>query len=207
MSNRVSLIRRCVCLAVATLFAALPDPQVAQMPTSSNRNIFDELAPGGAIPARLNLPAETRTHAIKSLVAARSSASGEKRQEIAYLLATVGYDYQRNRDELLDVWQGCSDEISVGGCDDMTGDYLMKLYLQGHKELLRPLFAAYPTWNAALQEGLGGFMGDRMAADTRVFLDLVSTFPPKSQRRMCYAAGRRMAAACLRRISRGRCGI
>jgi hypothetical protein len=161
---------------------------MAQTPADSNLDIFEALVPGDAIPARLNLTPAKRTHAIKALIAARSSAGEDKRQEIAYLLATLGYEYQRNRDELLEVLKGCSHEIPTSGCDDMTGDYLMKLYSQGHKELLRPLLAAYPTWNATLQEGLGGFMGDRMAADTREFLGLVSTFPPKSQHRMCYAA-------------------
>ena len=189
MLFRVLLLRRCVFPTVALSFAALVHPLMTQTPANANPDIFEALAPSGIIPSRLNLTPAKRTHAIKALIAARSSAGEEKRQEIAYLLATLGYEYQRNRDELLEVLKGCSHEIPTSGCDDMTGDYLMKLYLQGHKELLRPLLAAYPTGNVALQEGLGGFIGDRLAADTREFLAVASTFPPRAQQRICMAAG------------------
>jgi len=125
-------------------------------------------------------PAE-RARAIRLLVAVKRDETGWHRQLAVYLLATLGHDYQRNLDELLRVWHRDS--------DDGTMELLMRLYEQGHKELMQPLLAGYNGWNAATSEGLGTFYSGQLEKDPKDFLAVLATFPPHRQLSLCTAAG------------------
>ena len=68
-----------------------------------------------------------REPVIRQLKAAQATAEGGRAQEVAFLLAVLGADYERHRDYLLWVMKGCEVPEMKHGCNDMTGDYLIFL--------------------------------------------------------------------------------
>jgi hypothetical protein len=125
-------------------------------------------------------PAE-KARAIRLLLAVKRDETEWHRQLAVYLLATLGHDYEHNRDEVLRVWQ--KDR------DDGTMELMIRLYGQGHKELLRPLLARYDGWNAATSEGLGTFYSEQLEKNPRDFLAALAMFPPRKQLYLCTMAG------------------
>jgi hypothetical protein len=143
--------------------------------------ILDQLAPNGTPPHSLALKAAEKARAIRLLVAVKRDETEWHKQLAIYLLATLGHDYELNRDELLKVWRKDG--------DDGTMELLIRLYEQGHKELLRPLVARYDGWNAATSEGLGTFYSEQLEKNPGDFLAVLETFSPKRQLYLCAMAG------------------
>jgi len=110
-------------------------------------DILKQLAPDDVPPRSLALKPAEKARAIRLLVAVKRDETEWRKQMAICLLAMLGYDYERNRDELLKVWRRNG--------DDGTMAQLIRLYEQGHKELLQPLLARYDGWNASTSEGLG----------------------------------------------------
>lgn len=145
------------------------------------QGILHQLAPDDAPPSSLSLKPTERARAIHLLIAVKRDETGWHRQLAVYLLASLGYDYERNLQELLRVWHRDG--------DDGTMELLIRLYGQGHKELLQPLLARYDGWNAATSEGLGGFYSDQLEQNPREFLAVLAAFTPKKQLDLCIAGG------------------
>jgi len=143
--------------------------------------ILAQLAPDDTPPRSLALKPAEKARAIRLLVSIKREETGWHQQLAIYLLATLGHDYERNRDDLLKVW-------SKDG-DDGTMELLIRLYEQNHKELLPPLLARYDGWNAATSEGLGTFYSEQLEKNPRDFLAVLETFPPKRQLYLCTMAG------------------
>jgi hypothetical protein len=143
--------------------------------------ILRQLAPDDVPPHSLAMKPAARARAIRLLVAVKRDETGWHRQLAVYLLATLGYDYARNREELLRVWRKDS--------DDGTMELLIRLYEQGHKEFLLPLLRDFNGNNVATSEGLGWFYGDLLEKNPRDFLTALATFPNRKQMDLCYAAG------------------
>jgi len=143
--------------------------------------ILRQLAPNDTPPRSLTLKPSERTRAIRLLIAVKRDETGWHRQLAQYLLATLGYGYERNRDELLRVWRKDG--------DDGTMELMIGLFDQGHKELLQPLLARYDGWNAATSEGLGTFYSDQLVKNPRDFLTALAMFPRRRQLYLCTAAG------------------
>ncbi len=143
--------------------------------------ILHQLAPEDVPPHALALKPAERTRAIRLLKAVKRDETGWHRQLAVYLLASLGQDYEHNRDELLRVWRKDG--------DDGTMELLIGLYEQGHKEFLQPLLAGYNGWNAAASEGLGGFYGNQLEKNPQDFLAALATFSPRRQLFLCTKAG------------------
>jgi hypothetical protein len=154
--------------------------QTSATPASSN-GILTQLAPDDAPPPSLKLDPAQRARAIRLLIAVKREEMGWHRELAAYLLATLGYEYPVNRDEILRVWRKEGDDGNMG--------LLIDLYGQGHKELLRPLLARYDGWNAATTEGLGTFYSDELEKRPEEFLQALGAFSPARQLEFCTAAG------------------
>lgn len=128
--------------------------------------------------------------AVNQLQAIQKQATGERSQEVAFLLAAYGSDYEKNRDYLIHTLRGCTSPSIKFGCNDNTGAFLIVLYERGHKELLEPLMLfGKDSYNAALAEGVGAFYGEVLVKNPTEFLDTIRRFPPKTQRRVCELAG------------------
>jgi hypothetical protein len=143
--------------------------------------ILRQLAPEDAPPPSLALKPAEKARAIRLLVAVKRDETGWHRQLAIYPLATLGYDYEHNREELLRAWRNDG--------DDETMELLIGLYDQGHKEFLQPLLAGYNGMNAAASEGLGTFYSEQLEKNPRGFLAVLSTFSPQRQLALCTAAG------------------
>jgi hypothetical protein len=174
---------------VATLSFALLLPAQSG-PVASQQDIVEQLLPNGEIPKEVVVKPEQRDRVIKILKVAQNTADAQRAQQVAFLLAALDSDYDRNRDYLLHVLSGCNYPEIRYGCDDMAGFYLIYLWEHGHPEILAPLLrTSIGSYNAAGSEGLGAFFGDLVQKSPEKFLDAVGTFPVSTQKKACSFAG------------------
>ena len=166
------------CTAVSGQTAPINHSRVSPV---DPEDILKQLAPNDVPPRSLALKPAEKARAIRLLVAVKRDETEWRRQLAIYLLAMLGYDYERNRDELLKVWRRDG--------DDGTMAMLIRLYEQGHKEILQPLLARYDGWNASTSEGLGEFYGDQLEKNPKDFLAVLATFSPRRQLYLCTMAG------------------
>jgi hypothetical protein len=160
---------------------SLTCPAQPSATASSSNGILAQLAPDDAPPPSLKLDPPQRARAIQLLIAVKREEMGWHRELAAYLLASLGYNYAVNRDEILRVWREEGDDGNMS--------LLIDLYGQGHKELLHPLLARYDGWNAATTEGLGTFYSDELEKRPEEFLQALGAFSPARQLELCTAAG------------------
>ena len=177
-------------MRIAIAIALLSIGALSQVMSSQAQDVVGKILPDGN-PRRLVMPKRSeRESVIHQLRATRATAQGEHAQQVVFLLAVLGADYERNRDYLLWVLKGCEVPEIKHGCDDMTGEYLIYLYEHGHPEILAPLLSSsVKDYSAAGSEGLGGFFSELVAKSPNAFLDAVRSFPASTQRKMCYFAG------------------
>jgi len=179
-------------LAISTLIAgaiAIPAQTAtvrseAVSPTGPDA-ILHELAPDTIPLDELKPKPASRARAIRLLLAVKGQETGWNRQLAIYLLASLGYDYVRNRDELLQVWHHCVIQDGDEVCNEDTAMTLVGLYGQGHKELLRPLLAAGRNSDGALSEELFPFYAEELARSPKDFVNVLATFSLKDQSYIC----------------------
>jgi hypothetical protein len=158
--------------------------------TVDRPDIVQKLMPDGVPPRAINLSAAEKGQVLEQLHLAQKSATGKRSQEVAFLLAALGSDYERNRDYLIKVLRGCNSPSIKNGCDEDTGGYLIALYERGHHEVLRPLLLAGMHNNgAALSEMLGTFYADVVTDNPREFLVAIRPLAISSQKELCELAG------------------
>jgi hypothetical protein len=159
-------------------------------PGESQQDVVEKLLPKGAVPRSLLIKPEQRNSIIKKLKAAQDNAHAQRAQRVAFLLAALDVEYDRNRDYLIHVLSGCNYPEGRYDCDDVTGDYLIYLYEHGHQEILAPLLkTSIGSYNAAGSEGLGAFFGELVQKSPEKFLEAVGTFALPTQRKACGFAG------------------
>ena len=146
------------------------------------QDVVRRLMPEGN-PRRLVMPKPSEgARVIHQLRVAQTTARGDQAQQVAFLLAVFGSDYQRNRDYLLWVLKGCEVPEIKHGCNDMTGEYLFYLYEQGHPDILAPLLnSSVKSYSAAGAESLGELFADLVVKSPKDFLGAVRLFPPSTQ--------------------------
>jgi hypothetical protein len=163
--------------------------QSPSSPDENGRTVVEKLMPdGGPHPILLPKP-EQRASVIRQLQRMQNDAHHPEAQQVAFLLAVLGVNYERNRDYLIWVLRGCSVPEVTHGCDDMTGDFLAYLYEHGHDEVLIPLMKYGNSYNAAGSEFVGTFLSETVAKSPDSFLDAVRSFPIPAQKKICYFAG------------------
>lgn len=131
---------------------------------------------------------------MRSLLAVQRREVGLKHQLATYLLAAIGSDYEVNRNLLLSIWRECVSNDFSHGCDENTGDFLIKLYGQGHAELLHPLMAGCKYADGALSEELYPFYLDRLSSETDEFLRSLARLPAPEQQKICERVGEEVCA-------------
>ena len=150
--------------------------------------VLHEFAPDTIPLDSLHPKPANRARAIRLLLAVKYQETGWDRQEAVYLLASLGYEYESNRDELLRVWNHCVVKGYDENCNEMTAMTLVGLYSQGHKELLRPLLAGCRNSDGALSEELFPFYAEELGRNPNDFLAALTTFSPKEQQGICKSA-------------------
>lgn len=131
-----------------------------------------------------NVPKDEAIHRLNEQ---KKNANGKRLQEISFLLAVLGSDYEKNRDYLLSLLNSCTS--GKGICDEDPGAYLVNLYRRGHNELLPPLLDAGKTRHAALAELLGSFYSSVITQTPNAFIAGIKTRPQPEQKTLCYMAG------------------
>ena len=163
--------------------------QLPSPPTERSQTVVEKLMPDGGT-HRLQLPKpEQRAHVVQQLRRMQNDIHKPDAQQVAFLLALLGVDYERNRDYLLWVFKGCGVPEMKRGCDDMTGEFLAYLYEHGHPEVLKPLMKDGNSYDAAGSEFVGDFLSKLVAESPNDFLDAVRSFPVPTQKKICYFAG------------------
>jgi len=127
-----------------------------------------------------------KDEAINRLNEQKKNASGKRLQEISFLLAVLGSDYEKNRDYLLALLNNCTTVRGI--CDEDPGAYLVNLYRRGHNELLPSLLDAGRTRHAALAELLGSFYSSVITQTPNAFITAIKTRPQPEQKTLCYMA-------------------
>jgi hypothetical protein len=184
MDHRVNVGRRLVYFAIIAIAAS----SFGQ--TGATTDIVTGLLPDDNARQVVILSSKDKDAAIKSLQSAQVHASGKRKQEIAFILAAYGSDYEANRDFLIHIFRGCASPTIKYGCDDNTGAFLVALYERGHKELLEPLMSiGKDSYNAATAELLGGFYSETLINNPSEFLAALQKFSPQAQTQLCEAAG------------------
>lgn len=173
-------------VALMCALSALAQPR----PGASQQDIVEQLLPNGQIPREVLVKPEQRDRIVNKLQIAQRTAHAQRAQQVAFLLAALDVEYNRNRDYLLHVLSGCNYPEIRYGCDDMTGFYLIYLWEHAHPEILAPLLrTGLGSYNAAGSEGLGAFSGELVQKSPESFLDAIGTFPVSTQKRVCLFAG------------------
>jgi len=169
-------------LTAATLWPGSLFSQTSRKPQT---DIVERLLLRDYPPKVASLKPDERTAAVKELEAARAYATGKRSQEIVFLLAALGSDYARNRDELINL---CTPERR-DACDEDTAELLIGLYESGHREVLQPLLTMGPHSDAALAETLGEFYGDLLSRRPLEFLTAIRPTAVRIQSDLCLLAG------------------
>ena len=131
-----------------------------------------------------------RDEVVKELRAAQKTATGARAVEIAFLLAAFDANYAKNRDYLIDNLRGCTTSAVKSGCDGNIAEYLLALYEQGHKDVLKPLMLiGKDSYSAAGAVSLGRFLSSLIADDAAEFFDAIRRLPAETQSQLCDLAG------------------
>jgi hypothetical protein len=181
--------KRAIIGAALLVVAASAVGQSLSSRTENGQTVVEKLMPeGGPHPLQMPTP-EQRVPVIRQLQRMQNDIHKPDAQQVAFLLAVLGVDYERNRDYLIWVLRGCSVPEVTHGCDDMTGDFLSYLYEHGHSEVLTSLMKYGNSYNAAGSEFVGTFLSETVAKSPDNFLDALHTFSVPTQRKICYFAG------------------
>ncbi|MGD0294068.1 MAG: hypothetical protein ABSB30_09455 [Terracidiphilus sp.] len=153
-------------------------------------DIVKKLMPNGGWPTNLPVKPVQRDSIIKKLKVAQGTARAQRAQQVAFLLAALDVEYDKNRDYLFHVLSGCNYPEIRYACDESTGYYLIQLYEHGHQEILAPLLkTSIGSYSAAGSEALGEYFGELVLKSPEKFLEAVSTFPVPTQKKACGFAG------------------
>ncbi|HMD76143.1 MAG TPA: hypothetical protein VKG86_02085 [Terracidiphilus sp.] len=156
----------------------------------SQQDIVEKLMPNGGWPMDLPVKPSQRDSIIKKLKVAQGTARAQRAQQVAFLLAALDVEYDRNRDYLFHVLSGCNYPEIRYDCDESTGYYLIQLYEHSHEEILAPLLkTSIGNYSAAGSEMLGAYFGDLVEKSPEKFLEAVITFPAPTQKKACRFAG------------------
>ena len=158
--------------------------------TPQPRDVVEAMMPNG-VPTELVLPgASGKAKAIAQLKKAQVGAEGLRAQQVAFLLAVLGADYEENRALLVAALERCNAR-PMQDCDENTAAFVIGLSQRGDPSLLAPLLRVGPKSDGALSEILGDFYADTLIHSPKQFLLSVRSLTPSAQQEVCYLAGGR----------------
>lgn len=134
----------------------------------------------------VNLNGISRATAIRKLLAAQRNAKAQRSRDIAFLLAALGSGYKKNRDFLLGIISQCG-SIDMP-CNEDTVLLVIRLFENGHGDVLQVLIRAGAHADGAVAEALGPFYASVLKRETRSFLQGVAALPSSDQDSVCELA-------------------
>jgi hypothetical protein len=173
-------------LPLTLLWCAVAQTQNSHRPIrhvdfSDPEGIIHQLAPENFPPPVLAIRASERARTIQMLLEAKRSETGWHRELAVYFLICLGQDYEQNRNALLRAWESTRDEDTMA--------LIIRIYQQGHSELLKTIIKAAIHSDGALSEELGDFFGSALRTQPRKIILAISEFPVQDQAAICSLAG------------------
>lgn len=170
--------------------AALFGPILAFCQTPRSRmDIVDRLLVPDFPPRVTTLNPAERADAVRQLEATQAEAGGKRSLVIAFLLATLGSHYSRNRDYLIESLRRCDSIERDYDCSEDTAGFLIGLYESGHREVLRSLLTVGYRADGALAEMLGDFYSSVLRRTPAYFIQTIRTLSLPVQGKLCSLAG------------------
>lgn len=157
-------------------------------------DIVEILMPDGFPSNNMHLSALVRDESLQRLHDAQKTSTGKRAQQVAFLLATYGEDYENNRNYLKDALAGCAKPKPDTVCDSDTAAFAIDLYNRGDIGLLRSIMAAGHGSNGDLAETLGDFYATLLAEDSTTYLYQLNLLPADDQAHLCFLAGKSLGS-------------
>lgn len=158
--------------------------------TPEDQTVVDALINRDYPPRLVQIAPDRRADAAARLMMIQPSAKGRLSQEVAFLLASLGYDYGKNRDRLLAVLRRCGTD-QPAECDEDTVALVIGLYASGHTDVLQALVdAGARKPDGALAESLGTFYFDVLKTNAAALVDRLKSVDQRGQNGACRLAGR-----------------
>jgi len=128
---------------------------------------------------------------IETMQNEHSNASGKRARDIAYSLAIFGVEYEKNRDYLLRLLDGCltrpRESPEDDECDSELLDFVTNLYWRGDDGLLMPLLRLADTRRDVIGE-IGTFYSDLLDRRKEVALTSIEGLGADQQHLVCTMA-------------------
>jgi hypothetical protein len=189
MNRLVPLIVLWLIVVVAIACVA----QEVQEPANATVDTVSSMMPNG-VPTEIVMPKGLeKASSIRKLKAEQAKATGTRAQQIAFLLAILGSEYEKNCSFLVRALKGCDSRLSHD-CGWNTAAFVIGLFQRGDKKLLKPLLELGIKSDGALSEILGDFYADTLVQETSEFLDDIRSLPMPIRRKVYFLAGGRVGA-------------
>jgi len=177
-------------MKAAIILLVFSNVAICQTAPNKNKDLVESLMPDRNPRQLVKLSGAGRIRAVKELSLEQKRVTGKHAQEVAFLLAAFGSNYDENRDYLIKSLRGCNSPSIKHDCDEDTVAFLIELYNRGHHEVLSPLLVVgSDSYSAAGLEMLGSFSSDVLTKSPNVFLDTIRPLSTKSRNRLCELAG------------------
>lgn len=152
---------------------------------SDPKAIIQQLAPGEVAPEDLAVNPAQRARVIELLINAKHNETGWHRQLAIYLLICLHQNYNENIRDLLSILEDPGNHDT-----EDTLDLIIKIYRQGHPELMETILKTGPRSNAGMAQELGTFFEEDLKSHPKQFVSVLSGFSVSDQKSICRLAGR-----------------
>lgn len=129
----------------------------------------------------------------KALLAAQPKAGGKRAVAIAYLLASLGENYDANRAIVLNAFNEYFQHPETG--EDDPVDYVVSLCNRGDDSLLKSLMIVAEKGKGDTAETLSIFYSEALVDDTEGFLKVLASLPVENQKMVAALAASDLATA------------
>ncbi len=129
----------------------------------------------------------------KALLAAQPKAGGKRAVAIAYLLASLGENYDANRAIVLNAFNEYFQHPETG--EDDPVDYIVSLCNRGDDTLLKSLMVVADKARGETAGTLSIFYSEALVDDTEGFLKALSALPVETQKTVATLAASDLATA------------
>lgn len=190
------LVGGCSLSGSHTPSSANPSPTPVRKPgtatADTSREILDELLQEDVADAEeleYYDPQEVR----KALLAAQPKAAGKRAVAIAYLLASLGENYDANRGIVLNAFNEYFQHPETG--EDDPVDYVVSLCNRGDDSLLKSLMVVADKATGDTTETLSIFYSEALVDDTEGFLKILASLPVENQKKVAALAATDLSTA------------
>lgn len=190
------LVGGCSFSGSPTPSSANPQPTPGGRPgtatADTSREILDELLQEDTADAE-ELEYYDPQEVKKALLAAQPKAAGKRAVAIAYLLASLGENYDANRGVVLNAFNEYFQHPE--SAEDDPVDYIVSLCNRGDDSLTKALMLVADKGRGETAETLSIFYSEALVDDTEGFLKVLASLPVENQKKVAELAASDLATA------------